>query len=188
MNARRKKVLALVALVSVWVGLLLWQWVAWDGPVRLPLKNVSGPVAASANAGIIDNLHVQLDLLAAARTQREMVFATPRNIFALPSAVTVNASRPVDLPDDALRQQAVATDLAQFHYLGFVRTGDEWQKKQDMAVLTKNDDLHVVKAGETIEKHVVVKTITQESVTLFDRDSQLEYTVLLSEEPETPAP
>ena len=62
------------------------------------------------------------------------------------------------------------------------------RKKQDMAVLTKNDDLHVVKAGETIEKHVVVKTITQESVTLFDRDSQLEYTVLLSEEPETPAP
>ena len=104
------------------------------------------------------------------------------------SAVTVNASRPVDVPDDALRQQAVATDLAQFHYLGFVRTGEEWQKKQDMAVLTKNDDLHVVKAGETIEKHVVVKTITQESVTLFDRDSQLEYTVLLSEEPETPAP
>jgi hypothetical protein len=57
-----------------------------------------------------------------------------------------------------------------------------------MAVLTKNDDLHVVKAGETIEKHVVVKTITQESVTLFDRNSQVEYTVLLSEEPETPAP
>jgi hypothetical protein len=54
--------------------------------------------------------------------------------------------------------------------------------------MTKNDDLHVVKAGETIEKHVVVKTITQESVTLFDRDSQLEYTVLLSEEPETAAP
>jgi hypothetical protein len=92
------------------------------------------------------------------------------------------------MPDDALRQHAAATDLAQFHYLGFVRTGEEWQKKQDMAVLTKNDDLHVVKAGQTIEKRVVVKTITQESVTLFDRDSQLEYTVLLSEEPETPAP
>ena len=188
MNARRTKVLALVALVSVWVGLLLWRWLAWNEPVRLPLTNVSGPVASSVNAGIIDNLHVQLDLLAAARTQREMVFATPRNIFALPAAVTVNASRPVDVPDETLRQQAIATDLAQFHYLGFVRTGEEWQKKQDMAVLTKNDDLHVVKAGETIEKHVVVKTITQESVTLFDRDSQLEYTVLLSEEPDTPAP
>ena len=55
-------------------------------------------------------------------------------------------------------------------------------------MLTKNDDLHVVKAGQTIDKHVVVKRITQESVTLVDRDSHLEYTVLLSEEPQTPAP
>ena len=132
--------------------------------------------------------HVQLDLLAAARTQREMVFATPRNIFALPSSATVNASRPVNVPDDGAHQDVIATELAQFHYLGFVRAGDEWQKKQDMAVLTKNDDLHVVKAGEVIEKHVVVKTITQESVILFDRDSRLEYTVLLSEEPQTPTP
>src|SRR5512132_3665914 len=116
MNTRRTKVLALLALASVWVGLLLWQWFAWKEPVRLPLANVSGSVASSANAGIMDNLHVQLDLLAAARTQREMVFATPRNIFALPAAVTVNASRTVDVPDDALRQQAVATGLAQYHY------------------------------------------------------------------------
>ena len=187
MNSRHKKVLTLAALVSAWAGLLLWQWLGWQEPVRLPLTNVSGPLASAAAAGI-DNLHVQLDLLAAARTQREMVFATPRNIFALPSTVTLNASRPVDVPDEAAHQQVAATDLAQFHYLGFVRTGEEWQKKQDMAVLTKNDDLHVVKAGEVIEKHVVVKTITQESVTLFDRDSRLEYTVLLSEEPQTPAP
>lgn len=187
MNSRQKKMLSLAALVSVWAGLLLWQWFGWEAPVRLPLTNVSGPLASAAAAGI-DNLHVQLDLLAAARTQREMVFATPRNIFALPSSATVNASRPVNVPDDGAHQDVTATDLAQFHYLGFVRAGDEWQKKQDMAVLTKNDDLHVVKAGEVIEKHVVVKTITQESVILFDRDSRLEYTVLLSEEPQTPTP
>ena len=187
MNARPKKMLTLAALVSVWAGLLLWEWLGWKEPVRVPLTNVSGPIASSAGVGS-DSLHVQLDLLAAARTQREMVFATPRNIFALPSAVTVNASRPVEVPDDALHQQVVATDLAQFHYLGFVRTGEEWEKKQDMAVLTKNDDLHVVKTGEIIEKRVVVKTITQESVTLFDRNSRLEYTVLLSEEPQSPTP
>lgn len=187
MNTRQKKVLALASLMSLWGALLLWQWLGWEEPVHVPLSNVSGPVASTTGAAL-ETLHVQLDLLAAARTQREMVFATPRNIFALPSTVTLNASRSVDVPDDASQQEPVATDLAQFHYLGFVRTGEEWQKKQDMAVLTKNDDLHVVKAGEVIEKHVVVKTITQESVTLFDRDSRLEYTVLLSEEPETPAP
>ena len=187
MDSKRKKVLALVALGSLWGGLLPWQWLTWQEPARVPLANVSGPAASASHSGT-DSLHVQLDLLAAARTQREMVFATPRNIFALPSAATVNQPGPSAVTEVALRQQAVATDLAQFHYLGFVRTGEEWQKKQDLAVLTRNDDVHVVKRGEIIDKHVVVKAITQESVTLLDRESRLEYTVLLSEEPETPAP
>jgi hypothetical protein len=187
MNTRRKQLIALATLGSLWGGLLFWQWRNWEDPVRVPLANVSGAAASAAHGGV-DQLHVQLDLLAAARTQREMVFATPRNIFALPSAVTVTPSRQTEASDAALRQQAAATDLSQFHYLGFVRTGEEWQKKQDMAVLTKNDDLHVVRAGQTIDKHVVVKTITRDSVTLLDRDSRLEYTVLLSEEPQAPAP
>ena len=187
MDSRRKRILVLAALGSLWAALALWQWMSWEEPVRVPLANVSGPSAPPGHASA-DNLLVHLDLLAAARTQRDMVFATPRNIFALPSAATINVSAPSEMPDVALQQQTAATDLSQFHYLGFVRTGDEWQKKQDMAVLTKNDDLHVVKAGETIDKHVVVKTITQESVTLVDRDSRLEYTVLLSEEPQAPTP
>ena len=187
MDIRRKKVLVLAALGTLWVGLFLWQWYSVEEPVRVPLTNVSGASASPARGGD-DNLHVQLDLLAAARTQREMLFATPRNIFALPSTGAINASRPAEMPEASLRQQAVAADFAQFHYLGFVRTGEEWQKKQNVAVLTKNDDLLVVKAGETIDKHVVVKAITQESVTLVDRESRLEYTVLLSEEPESPAP
>jgi hypothetical protein len=187
MDSRRKKILLLVALGALWAGLFVWQWFSVEEPVRVPLTNVSGASASPARAGT-DNLHVQLDLLEAAKTQREMVFATPRNIFALPSTGAMNASRPAEVPEAALRQQAAAADLAQFHYLGFVRTGEEWQKKQEMAVLTKNDDLHVVKAGETIDKHVVVKAITRESVTLVDRESRLEYTVLLSEEPEAPVP
>jgi len=181
---RQKKIIGLAALGLVWGGLLLWQFLNWEEPIRVPLTNVSGAAAgiAQSRSGI-GGLHVQLDLLAAARNQREMVFATPRNIFALPSVVAVNQSVPIEVSDMAARQQAIATELAQFHYLGFVRTGELWQKKQDLAVLTKNDDVHVVKKGETVENHVVVKMITQESVTLQDRDSQVEYTVLLSEEP-----
>jgi hypothetical protein len=187
MSSSHKKILALVVLGSLWGALLLSQWFTWQEPARVPLANRSGPAASASRAGA-DNLEVQLDLLAAARTQRDMVFATPRNIFALPSALAMNQSGPSEGSDAAMHQQAVATDLAEFHYLGFVRTGEEWQKKQNLAVLTRHDDLHVVKTGETIDKHIVVKAITQESVTLLDRDSRLEYTVLLSEEPETPAP
>lgn len=193
MDARRKKLLALLTLGSLWAGLLLWQFLNWEQPLRVPLANVtgSGGVALHPHSGT-DGLHVQLDLLAAARTQREMLFATPRNIFAQPSAVMVNQTGPsvasIEISDRTVRQQAIAADLSQFHYLGFVRTGEEWEKKHDLAVLTKNDDVHVVKKGETVGNHVIVKTITQDSVTLLDKDSRLEYTVMLSEEPQTPSP
>jgi hypothetical protein len=159
-----------------------------EEPVRVPLTNVSG-LASSARArrGTVDGLHVQLDLLAAARTQREMTFTPPRNIFAPPrpddsGATRANQSEFDPGSEQALRQQEVLAGLAQFHYLGFVRMEEGSRKKGELAVLTKNDDLHVVRTGETVEDHVVVKAITQESVTLQDRQSRVEHTVLLSEE------
>ncbi|MBI3357504.1 MAG: hypothetical protein HY038_12185, partial [Nitrospirae bacterium] len=41
MDPKRKAVLATV-LVTVWVGLALWQWGALEEPVRVPLTNVTG--------------------------------------------------------------------------------------------------------------------------------------------------
>jgi hypothetical protein len=84
--------------------------------------------------------------------------------------------------EQGLRQQAALEGLALFHYLGFVRMEERSRKKGEMAVLTKKDDLHVVRVGEMVEAHVVVKAITQESVTLQDRQSRVEHTVLLSKE------
>jgi hypothetical protein len=63
-----------------------------------------------------------------------------------------------------------------------VRLDEGLRKKGEMAVLTKDGNLHVVRTGETVEDHIVVKAITQESVTLQDRQSRVEHTVLLSEE------
>ena len=186
MNQKKGLVLAKIGLL--WGGILAWEWLAVEEPVRVPLTNVSG-LASSARArrGTVDGLHVQLDLLAAARTQREMTFTPPRNIFAPPrpdDSGTTRANQSEFDPgsEQALRQQEVLAGLAQFHYLGFVRMEEGWRKKGELAVLTKNDDLHVVRTGETVEDHVVVKAITQESVTLQDRQSRVEHTVLLSEE------
>lgn len=186
MNQKKGLVLATIGLL--WGGILAWEWLAVEEPVRVPLTNVSG-LASSARArrGTVDGLHVQLDLLAAARTQREMTFTPPRNIFAPPrpddsGATHANQSEFDSGSEQALRQQEVLAGLAQFHYLGFVRMEEGWRKKGHLAVLTKNDDLHVVRTGETVEDHVVVKAITQESVTLQDRQSRVEHTVLLSEE------
>ena len=188
----QKKVVALATLGLLWGGILAWEWLTMEEPVRVPLTNVSGPASTPrARRGTVDGLHVQLDLLVAARTQREMAFTTPRNIFASPRPDDVRAVRASQSELDpgseqALRQQAALAGLAQFHYLGFVRMEEDRRrnggKNGEVAVLTKNDDLHVVRTGETVEDHVVVKTITQESVTLRDRQSRVEYTVLLSEE------
>lgn len=189
MTTNQKKAVALATLGLLWGGILAWEWLAVEEPVRMPLTNVSGPASTPRTLrGTVNGMHVQLDLLAAVRTQREMTFTTPRNIFALPhpddpGAVRANQSvLDPGLEQDALRQEAVLAGLAEFHYLGFVRMEQDRRKDGDMAVLTKNDDLHVVGIGETVEDRVVVKAITQESVTLQDRQSRAEHTVLLSEE------
>ena len=188
MTTNQKKISALVALGLLWGGILAWEWLTFEVPVRVPLTNVSGPASTPrAIRGTVERLHVQLDLLAAARTQREMTFTPPRNIFAPPRAddtgvARANQSESGPGLEQAQHQQAALDGLAQFHYLGFVRMEEGWRKKGELAVLTKNDDVHVVRTGETLEDHVVVKAITQESVTLRDRQARVEHTVLLSEE------
>jgi len=188
MTTNQKKVAALVALGLLWGGILAWEWSTMEEPVRVPLTNVRGTASTpQARRGTVEGLRVQLDLLAATRTQREMTFTPPRNIFAPPrsdnsGAAYANRSEFDAGSGQALRQQATLAGLEKFHYIGFVRMEEGWQKKGDLAVLTKDDDLHVARAGETVEDHVVVKVITQESVTLQDRRSRVEHTVLLSEE------
>ncbi len=183
MTNHQKKVGALAVLLTIWSGLAWWQWLATEEPVRVPLVNVSRMTSAAQNSGGQPESHrVQLELLSSSRTQREMSFTAPRNIFALPSSIAIGQAVDAVAVEASQEQQSILADLAQFHYLGFVRTGDDLKNKQDVAVLTKNDDLHVVRKGETIDHHVVVKAITQDSVTLEDRDSRVEHTVLLSEE------
>jgi hypothetical protein len=188
LTTNQQKTTALVTLGLLWGGILAWEWLTVKEPVRMPLTNVSGPASMPRpTRGRVDGLHVQLDFLAAARTQREMTFTLPRNIFAPPrnddsGAASANQSEFDAGSEQALRQQAALAELALFHYLGFVRLDEGLRKKGEMAVLTKDDDLHVVRTGETVEDYIVVKAITQESVTLQDRQSRVEHTILLSEE------
>jgi hypothetical protein len=188
LTTNQQKTTALVTLGLLWGGILAWEWLTVKEPVRMPLTNVSGPASMPRpTRGRVDGLHVQLDFLAAARTQREMTFTPPRNIFAPPrnddsGAAPANQSEFDAGSEQALRQQAALAELALFHYLGFVRLDEGLRKKGEMAVLTKDDDLHVVRTGETVKDYIVVKAITQESVTLQDRQSRVEHTILLSEE------
>ena len=188
LTTNHKKITALVGLGLLWGGIIGWEWLTVEEPVRVPLTNVSGLASVPRpTRGRVDGLQVQLNLLAASRTQREITFTPPRNIFALlrtDASGAASANGPgVDAgSEQVLRQQAALAGLALFHYLGFVRSEEVSRKEGEMAVLTKKDDLHVVRTGETVEDHVVVKAITQESVTLLDRQSRVEHTVLLSKD------
>ena len=188
LTTNQKKITALVGLGLLWGGIIAWEWLTMEELERVPLTNVSGSASVPRPIrGRVDGLQVQLDFLATTRTQRERTFTPPRNIFAPPRTDASESAYMNRLEVDAgseqaRRQQAALAELALFHYLGFVRVEEVSRKKGEMAVLTKEDALHVVRTGETIEEHVVVKAITYEGVTLQDRQSRVEHTVLLSEE------
>jgi len=184
MNGGYQKAGVLAILLAIWGGAGMWLWSTAEQPVRVPLTNMSShrPIQQGGK-GPGGGLHVQLDLLTSSRDQRSLSFVMPRNIFSLPGTAEAAGPASDGAPDIAQQQQAILTELAQFRYLGFVRKeGSDRAKQDDLAVLTKNDDLHVVRKGETVENHVVLKAVTPDSVTLEDRKSHLEYAVPLSEE------
>ena len=74
--------------------------------------------------------------------------------------------------------------MNQFRYLGFLRFGDrKGGKNKDVAVLLREDELHMVHAGDTIEKQVVVRAIDAEGVTLQHLGSRLIQVVRAAQEP-----
>ena len=181
----------MLALGGIWAGLLMWRLVGTEEPARVPLVHVTGQSAhqtvTQGKSGAA--LRVDLDLLAASRTQREGTFTTPKNIFSLarsegPQTESSEPPLPVNRPlttEEELSQQATAADLAQFRYLGFFYLGSLRQEGREIALLVKNEDLHVVRAGETIQQRVLVKSITPTAVTLQETHTRVEQTLPLAE-------
>jgi hypothetical protein len=117
LTTNQQKATALVALGLLWGGILAWEWLTVKEPVRMPLTNVSGPASMPRpTRGRVDGLHVRLDFLAAARTQREMTFTPPRNIFAPPrpddsGTASANRSEFDAGSEQALRQHSTISGL-----------------------------------------------------------------------------
>lgn len=195
MDAQRKTLMA-IGLMALWGGVAYWQWGMLPESVHVPLVNISGavlPVSRSAPQSV--GLRVHLEQLASAPTQREGTFTAPRNIFALPGpdgtvSVTSEAAggAPDQVSEQALLQQAAALELAQYRYLGFVRMGESVKSAGNTAVLSKNEDVLIGRAGQHIDRHLVVKTVTPESVTLRDIQAHIDHTVPLTEDAVVPQP
>lgn len=181
-------------LLLAWAGLAVRQWGAWEEPVRVPLTNVTGSASsARQTAAKGSGLHVNLERLASAHTERETTFTVPRNIFALPSPdgtfpigqeeMDKQVIRQDSSSEHAVLEQAMSAELAQYKYLGFLRLGEGRNRSREIAVLSKNEEVMIGKVGDRVEEHLVLKAITAESVTIRDTGTRIDQSVPLSEEP-----
>lgn len=190
MDTKRKAILAL-GLIVVWGWLAYWQWGAMPEPIHVPLVHVSGSAAPGRRSpSQSGELRVNLELLASAQMQRETTFTAPRNIFAVPlpdgtlpvagGAVTESPASPVS--EEALQQQVAMVEMTQYRYLGFVRMGESTDHRRTVAILSKNDEVIVGRAGQHLEPHLLVKAVTPESVTLRDTQVRVDHVVSLTED------
>lgn len=174
------------SLILVWAALAVWQWNVLEAPVRVPLTNVTGPGTGSRQSdGRGVGLHVNLRLLKATEMQRDATNVISRDIFSMTSvaeALPVNSD--VVMPNqgeifatEALTDQGGVTNSEPIRYLGFLRMGEESRSSQSVAVLRKDDDVLVLKAGDRIDDRLVLKQITPESVIVRDSGTQVEQTV-----------
>ncbi len=83
------------------------------------------------------------------------------------------------LSDEEINRQAAWAELSAFRYLGYVHLR---HARKAMALLAKNDVLHAVTDGETIDGRVLVKHLTPTEVTLQATNAEVEQSFSLVEQ------
>jgi hypothetical protein len=189
MDAKKKTILA-ASLILLWAGLAVWQWRLLQEPVRVPLTNIAGhPSVGQRAATGGTGLHVNLHLFTSTSLQRQTIFTVPRNIFSIPrpdgTFATGNDPTSVNQPGsssaETLTEQEEKLELEQYRYLGFLRMGKGRHENKDIAVLKKDDEVLVLKVGDRVDDHLILKAINSESVTIRDTGTHVDQTVSLSE-------
>lgn len=197
MNTRAKWA-AVFLLGGLWAGLVIWDLVTMPEPQHVALTYVTGQKSSrEAGRGKAEaGLRIRMDLLESSRRQAEGAFGSPKNIFApltfekpmekgsfarrMPPPPPPK-SEPPSLPPgptpEELAAQAALSELEQFRYLGYLS-----RQGRDEVFLSRGKDLHIVRAGDTIEPRVLVKAVTPKDVILQETRSQVEKTILLTGE------
>lgn len=210
----KNQLLLLSSLVTLWLGLLIWQFGYSSEPERVPLTHVSGP-KASARAAVTPatgSLQVHLDRLATIKGQRQATFSAPRNIFAsllpppepvsVPQAAprrgrsrgAVKSAPPQESEESAVEEEKgpsaedierlrIATELNLYRYVGFMAVGDGPQKKKTMAVVVKDEEMHLLQVGDTIAGEVLVKAMSPTEITLQHLASKITQLIPVTDDP-----
>ncbi|GKS58858.1 hypothetical protein YTPLAS18_23850 [Nitrospira sp.] len=183
----RQRIRLLAGLLCVWAATALAVFGFSPEPRHIPLQNVSGTVGSALedrDAGSSPGLRVQVRLFENGRSQRAHEFTPPKNIFVSPAeaGATVSLGSAVAAPiaDAGLEPMSapipadITTPPSELRYLGFVgfqaTRGD-----RAVGVLAQGDELHMVRAGESLDDHREVRRVTPQSVTLFDRNAKREW-------------
>ena len=66
--------------------------------------------------------------------------------------------------------------------------GESAKGTGNTAVLSKNEEVMIGRVGQRLERHLVVKAITPDSVTLRDTQARVDHKVPLTEDAEQPQP
>jgi hypothetical protein len=189
MDAKKKTILA-ASLLLLWIGLAAWQWRLLQEPVRVPLTNIAGhPSVGQRAATGGTGLHVKLHLFTSTSLQRQATFTVPRNIFSIPrpdgTFATGNGpaseNQPGSSSAETSTEQEEKLELEQYQYLGFLRVGEGRRANKDIAVLKKDDEVLVLKVGDRVDDHLILKAINSDSVTIRDTGTHVDQTVSLSE-------
>lgn len=190
MDARKKTILA-SSLIFLWVGLAVWQWGLLQEPVHVPLTNVTGrPSVGQHVEKSIMGLRVNLDLLPSTGLQSRTNFTVSRNIFSAPGPAGTLATeigpaflgQPGAASAEPLAEQEGEWESEQYRYLGFLRMGEGRRGNMDIAVLRKDDEVLVLKVGDRVDDHLILKAINSESVTIRNIGTHVDQTVQLSRE------
>ena len=190
MDPKKKTILA-ASLILLWAGLAVWQWRLLQEPVHVPLTNVTGHPSVTRHVETgRTSLRVNLDLLASTALQHQATYTMPRNIFAVPrpdgTFAAEDASTSVNQPGSDSTESATQYEdtlkLEQYRYLGYLRVDARRRKDNDIAVLKRDGDVLVLKIGDRVDDHLILKAINSESVTIRNVSTHRDQTVSLSEE------
>ena len=158
------------------------------------------------------SLQVNLERLAAIKGQRQATFSTPRNIFASllppPEPVSIpepaprrgrsrGPAKPAPPPEPAeppmeeekgpsaedIERLRITTELNLYRYVGFMAVGDGPQKKKSMAVVIKDDEMHLLQVGDTIAGEVLIKAMSSTEITLQHLASKITQQIPVTADP-----
>jgi hypothetical protein len=204
MSEQQKK-LVMIGLMGLCALAVVWRVLGTEEPAHVPLKYISGQPGPREGSGGQAGSGLRLagvDQLLPGNAKATHEFKKPKNIFAplnmredhaetaakhvargggrrpLGSFVPASAvAAPPPPSPEELAAQAARDELARYRYLGYLN-----RQGRNQAVLAKEQKLHIVRTGETIEGRVMVKAITSTAVTLQEVPSQVEQILQLSSE------